>query len=198
MKLKTNAFLSIFIYLVSLNLFSETTIQKFHYKDFETAQKAETSLRFESISTKLGMISSHFEGQAKIFSISYNIQNNKLEDVKIKINTASFDTDSKARNEKMNELCLESSKFPEITGTISSPINIGVQNQELPVEFMVKGHLRKLTMKVSTEKKLEKVYIKISGNFSLKEWEIPDPSIVIAKVRDQFDLYFETIINETK
>jgi hypothetical protein len=173
---------------------AEVLIKNYNYKDYKTAKSATTTLRFESKSTKLGFITTDFDGVAKILSITYNLKNNLLDQVKIKIDAKNFDTDSGARNEKMNEVCLESQKFTEIIGTIAGVIDLNIKDQNITVDFIVKNQPHQMTVKFLSEKKSELYKITILGSFSLKDWNISDPSIAIAKVRDQFDLIFETIL----
>ena len=173
---------------------AEVIIKKFTAINYDAAKNSSTKLSFESKSTKLGLITSDFNGYAKAFSIAYELKKNILDQIKISINAKSFDTDSNSRNEKMNELCLESHKFPEIVGTIANSIDLDLKEQDINIDFMVKNQPRKMTVKFLSEKKVGSYKITILGSFSLKDWNIPDPSIAIAKVRDQFDLIFETTL----
>lgn len=178
----------------STNSHAEVVIKNYFAKDYKTAKNAVNRMRFESKSTKLGFITTDFDGFAKNFTLSYNLNKNILDQIKIKIDAKSFDTSSDARNDKMNELCLESQKYPEINGTIAESVDLNVKDHDLVVDFIVKDQPRKMPVKLISEKNGDHYKLTILGSFSLKDWKIPDPSIAIAKVRDQFDLIFETII----
>ena len=88
------------IIFYSFNLHAGGEIKNYFAKDYKTAKSEATRLRFESKSTKLGFITTDFDGFAKKFSINYVQKANMLEQVKIKIDARSFDTNSDARNEK--------------------------------------------------------------------------------------------------
>jgi polyisoprenoid-binding protein YceI len=173
---------------------AKVDIKNYSAKNYKMAKNAANRLRFESKSTKLGFITTDFDGFAKNFTINYNLNKNILDQIKIKIDTKSFDTNSEARNDKMNEVCLESQKYPEITGTIVESVDLNLKDHGLVVDFIVKDQPYKMKVKLISEKNGDNYKITILGSFSLKDWKIPDPSIAIAKIRDQFDLIFETIL----
>lgn len=190
--------MALFFYSISISCITtahaELIIKNFVAIDYKNAKNSKTYLKFDGKSTKLGIITTDFDGYAKKFSITYNLAQNILDQVKIKIDAKSFDTNSSSRNEKMNSLCLESEKYPEIIGTPLTPIDLTIKEQNIVVDFLILGQSHKIPMKLYIEKQSDLYKCKMTGNFSLKEWNIPDPSIAIAKVRDQFDLTFETFI----
>lgn len=185
---------SLIINCFMTNIKAAAIINNFIVFDYKTAKNSKTFLKFTGKSTKLGIVTTEFDGYAKKFSISYNLDQLKIDQVKIKIDSKSFDTNSQSRNEKMNSLCLASDKFPEIIGTIPNSIDLNVLDQMIVADFFILGQNRKIPMKLHLTKSDESIHFKLNGFFSLKEWNIADPSIMIAKVQDQFELEFETII----
>ena len=187
-------------YLFTLVLFitnfakAESFNKDFVYKDYSAAKSGESSLIFKAESSKLGFIHSSFEGRALRFGIGYDRSGDILQKMRIHVDAKSFDTDNNARNNKMNELCLESQKFPEIIGEYSSPIDLNAGNQSIVIAFTFKGKQELLPMKLTSNKIGNSFKVKIEGPISLKAWNIPDPSIAIASVKDQFDLLFEAIL----
>lgn len=186
--------IGIFILFFQSNIYAELVIKNFVAVDYKSAKNSPTYLKFEGKSTKLGIVTTDFDGYSKKFSIAYNLNQNVMDQVKIKIESKSFDTNSNSRNEKMNSLCLEPEKFPEIIGTLPNAVDLNIKEQNLVSDFLVLGHNRKMLLKLISEKNSDGYKLKITGNFSLKEWNIPDPSIIVAKVHDQFELTFETYI----
>ena len=82
--MKKIVFLSLYL-LIFTTANAEVVIKNFLTKDYKAAKSSMTKLHFESKSTKLGFITSDFEGYAKNFSISYDLKGNILDQIKIKI-----------------------------------------------------------------------------------------------------------------
>lgn len=188
--------LSMVYALISLSAWADgnLNLQTFSYPDFEHAKSATTVMKFHGKSTKLGLITTSFDGYAKKFSLTYTRIGDSLEKAAIDIETASFDTDSNGRNEKMHELCLESVKFPQLTGKILGKVVLTPPTQFVEIEFLFKGQKKILNAQLLSEKKGDKYHLILQTSFSLKEWQVADPSIAIAKVNDQIDLTFSTDI----
>lgn len=159
--------------------------QMLNYKDFEEASHAPTYFMFTGVSKKLGFISTSFEGYAKKATLSWDDAKEKATKVKLVIDAKELDTDSEGRNEKMQELCLASKEHPTITVTIPE-VNLAADSQEVPGEMLVRGKTVPLKLQLTKDGE----YQKGKTSFKLSEAGIPDPSIAIASVKDEFEIEF--------
>jgi polyisoprenoid-binding protein YceI len=175
--------------------FSDIKESAFHSNTYDEAVAKETKLSFHGKSTKLGIITTDFDGYAKIFATKYERTGNIIQNIVITIAANSFDTNSSARDSKLNELCLDSKKFPVITGKVVGSIDLANPPAEVKLSFMVKGTPHEVTAKLSLGKSTSSYILGMRSSFSLKEWEIPDPSILVAHVQDVFELHFDTVLN---
>lgn len=162
----------------------------YQYKNYAEAKKSENYIKFEGASTKLGFITTGFDGYARDFKINYDLINTQLNNLEVKIVIATLDTDVESRNDKMVNSILNKDKYPEIHAAIIDKVILVNGEQMVNMEFTINGHKLIRPVKINVEKKLD--YLLISGTTSigLKELGLPDPSIVIAKVRDDFNLKF--------
>ncbi len=161
------------------------------FKNFDEAKKSKEYLFFESESTKLGLITTSFEGYPKEFQVQIIKDSNFINNVVITVNSNSLDTDSDSRNEKMYTLCLESKKFNKITFTSNQRIPLKEHVGKFQGNLTIRDKTLMKTIKYKIYKKEKSFYIKGSSSFSLKEYGIPDPSISVASVRDTFDVKFD-------
>ena len=185
-------YLIIFITLV----FNQVIAKTFTFDDYEAAQESQNYVKFESESTKFGLLTTSFDGHAKKFTINYNIVDSIVSDIKVNIYASSFDTNNSARDSKMMESILEVQKFPKVTFRSSEIISISKVNQSLSGYIEIKGERFAVNLNIAIKKENKKIFISGRTSLSLKEMGIPDPSIMIAKVRDTFDISFGIVIDE--
>lgn len=179
---------SLFILLVCPEIYG-AEIKK-SYKDYAESKSAEEYIRFASESKKLGFITSSFDGYAREFNIIYELDKNKLKELKLQIPVSGMDTDNGSRNEKMIIAIMEQNKYPKISGELVSPVELRDGEHETKMVFTIKDKKieRPVSYKVSTNNEGHVV----SGHSTLKlsDAGLPDPSIAVAKVRDEFDINF--------
>ncbi len=179
----------IFFYLFIQILWAKEI--NYHFVDYNEAKKSSNFLKFESESTKLGLVTTSFDGYAKKFKIIYERKNNQITKLQVIVDANSLDTDNDSRNEKMFGKCLESNKYHQITYDLTKPI--GLNKTEAQAEGLLKIRGKKLNtpLNLSIVKAQQKYTVSGSAKFSLTQFEIPDPSISIASVKDEFDLFFK-------
>lgn len=161
-----------------LTLASEIAID---YKSYNDAKEGSNKIQFDMESTKAGFITTGFTGVVKKANISYQNDGQNFKDIRIQINVLDIDTDIDARNEKMYELCFESTKHPQIIVTFNSLEVLG--DNALGI-IQIRGE----SFPVSIKYQIINKEIVFNGELSLKGLKIPDPSIFIAKVSDVIKL----------
>lgn len=139
-------------------------------------------------STKVGVITTSFQGYVKKFSLNYVLEGDKVKFAKLTLPVEQMDTDVEGRNSKMWELCLDYRKHPEIVLTLTETVPIDGQSHSVPATITLRGSDRPIVLNVTARRDGRKIVAQIDGNLSLKELEIPDPSIFVAKVRDRVEL----------
>lgn len=181
-------FVLVLIFFVNITSFATDLV--IHHDNYTAAQKAPNYVKFESTSTKLGFITTSFDGQAKDIKINYSLDKNILSKLELIIPVKSLDTDSNARNEKMLKEILEAEKYPDIIVTIPNKIALTEGEHEVEMIFAIKDKKTAKMVKYKISKVENKFHITGETQLGLKELSLPDPSIAIAKVRDLFDLKF--------
>lgn len=155
--------------------------------DYDAAEAAPTYFKFVGHSKKLGLIGTSFSGFAKAATVTYQKQAKALSGITLKIEVAGLDTDNKSRNEKMWDTCLDREKFPEIVVRLQGAVDPERERQEIPAEMAVRG--KTVPLMLVLEKKGEGDFVGTSS-FKLTEAGIPDPSILVASVKDEFEIEF--------
>lgn len=180
-------FFCVIIHAISMSVFgSELKIVSSNYQD---AVRSDNFIKFVGESTKLGFITSSFDGFVKNMPIHYEIDQDILKNISIVIDVKSLDTNNDSRNKKMHNLCLNVDKYPTIEATLLSPINLNSEregNTNISLKMMNKDI--KTPLKYKIIKNNDIYIISFQGRFSFKEAGIIDPSISIAKVHEFFDL----------
>tara|TARA_R110002072_G_scaffold534_6_gene3945 strand:+ start:122945 stop:123484 length:540 start_codon:yes stop_codon:yes gene_type:complete len=176
----------------------ETTEKAITYSNFEEAKAAPTQLKFIVESTKAGIFSSDVDGYVKSFSYSYNFdkKNMIMRNMEIKFKAQSMDTDGESRDEKLHNLCMSYKEYPEVIVKVQGPLFLkDAKSRTYSGVAIVRG--KEKNFKITISQKLENGQLKVTGNtsWSLKEMEIPDPSIAIAKLSDEIRIQFQ--INES-
>lgn len=185
-------FFSLFIFLVSFS--SGAKELNIHYKDFNEAKQSGKYIKFEGASTKLGFITTGFEGFIKDYNVNYELVNDQLSELTVDIATKSLDTNNDARNEKMLSSILETMKFPVIKAAIAEKVVLSEGEKIINMIFTVKDKKVSRAVKFKVEKKADGFFISGSTSLGIKEMGLPDPSIVIAKVDDSLKLYFTILL----
>lgn len=161
---------------------------------FSAAKNSNLYLRFEGESTKLGLVTTKFEGYAKEFKIKYDLIDDNLKTFDVEVLTSKMDTDLIARNEKMIESILGNLHFPKIHAKLTSSVLLkeGTQTINMLIKIKDKSLIKAVVINVALK---EKKYL-ISGQsiLGLKEFNLPDPSIIIAKVKDDIKLDFYLVL----
>lgn len=184
-------FLGLFL---AFNLNAKSAELNLHFKDYDEAKKAASFVKFASESTKFGMITSSFDGFAKDIALNYDLINYQLNRLEVTIPVKSLDTDVGGRNEKMYEKIMEAAKFPNINVRLTDKTTLNEGDQIVNLEFDIKGVKITKPVKIVVTKTGDKMSVKGMTTLSLKEMHLPDPSIAIASVRDNFDLSFAVLL----
>lgn len=163
---------------------------KVRHSEFDVAKLGapKGSIVFESESTKLGLITTSFEGRALEFVVKGKITKDKVSNVEVIIPVRSMTTDNSGRDEKMWDEILNAKEYPNIVVFINE-VSHGFDGS-IDAHILLRGVKYLLPLELKTS--LDSGVLKVSGegHFSLKAWKIPDPSIAIASVRDVFDFKF--------
>lgn len=162
----------------------------FSFRNYDEAKKASSYIKFRSESTKLGLITTSFDGFVRDVKMTYTTEANSLKNIEAVLSATSLDTDLTARNEKLYKEVLETEKFPSIAVSISGPVQLMEGEQSATMIFAVKDKKISKTVKFKVTKKDLRYLITGHTTLGLKEMGLPDPSIAIAKVRDNFDFDF--------
>lgn len=196
MKIFINVFVILFLNNV---LLAETIISKNKFKNYSEAETSKEYLKFLGKSTKFKLVTTEFVGFAKEFTFNYDIKNNIISNLKVIVKSSEIDTDNSSRNEKMYKLCLKADEYPEIE--VSSEELIPLKEQSdgvINIRLKVKDRevFRKLTFTMLKEEKGFRVNLKT--DFSFVEAGIEDPSILIAKVHELFNIEGSLFIKSEK
>ena len=160
---------------------------------YEAAEHAPSYFRFIGHSRKLGIIGTSFTGYAKQAKVSFERKAGQLVGVQVAIPANSIDTDNQSRNEKMWSTCLEVEKYPEILVRINEPIILAPGTQVVSATMGVHGAEIPLTIQLA---KAEGSEFRGRTSFRLSAAGIPDPSIAIASVKDEFEIEFQVDVRD--
>lgn len=161
------------------------------YKNYDEALRGQNTIKFDMESTKAGIITTGFSGVVKKGTLDYLKKDNNYTDVKLLIPVKEIDTDVSGRNEKMWDLCFSADKFSNIEVTFS---RIALADNKATGTINVRGESYPVSISYSVENKDGKQKFQFKTTLSIKDLKIPDPSIFIAKVRDEIELSGEFII----
>jgi len=170
---------------------SVTKEMKFNYTNFKEAKNENNFLKFVGKSTKFKVFTTEFEGYAKIFTVTYEQNENVIKNISISISARALDTDSDSRNEKMWKKCLDVEKFPNVSATTKDSIElVNEKTGEMEIELSIKDKKLNRKLKYSVIKATESSSPEVifSTDFSFIEAGIEDPSILIAKVGEIFQI----------
>lgn len=183
-----------FLSLLSFSICAKEIKGVVKYQGLEEAKKGESQLIFIVESTKAGLFSSDVDGYVKEFSYSanYDEKNQILTDMKIIIKAESMDTDNESRDEKLHNLCLSVKDYPSIVVNVAGPLFLkDARPRKYQGVALIRG--KEKIFEIEMNQRFENQRITISGEatWGLKAMEIPDPSIMIAKLSDEIRIKFK-------
>lgn len=150
------------------------------------------AIAFESESTKFGLVTTSFDGRALNYKIEGKLKQKEVSNIIVTLPVGSLSTDLSGRDDKMWNEILKKDKFPEIILSFP-PISHGYSGS-ITCSVSILGKSYDLPVNLSTKFENGELEVLGKGSFSLKEFNIPDPSIAIASVRDRFDFKFKAKI----
>lgn len=186
-----------FIFLLSITILPlHANEMNIHTSTYEEAKKNQNFLKFQSTSTKLGFITTSFDGYAKDFKVSYDEKGDVLSRLEVNFFVKSFDTDIKSRDEKMHTDVMQAEIFPILKAMFSGPIHLIPSDQKIIMTFTIKDKTITRPVSLHFTQKEEKWLVTGKTQIGLQEMGLPDPSIAIAKVRDLFDIEFGLLLEK--
>lgn len=178
-----------------------------NFENFTEAQKGHEGissplsegLAFTVVSTKIGIFSSRVLGLVKNYESKAQYKKDKLENMNIVFPIQSMDSDSESRNKKLHELCLGFPEFTNIEVKAKGPLLISAtesgEEEEIDGTILIRGKEKNIKLKIKIYKTTlnNESWLRAEGEsiLSIKELEIPDPSIAIAKVSDEIEVKFK-------
>lgn len=185
-------------YVIMLALFQLNSLcakeLSLNTSSFEQAKQAPNFIKFEGESTKLGLVTTKFEGYAREFKINYEITGDKLEILDVTVTTSKMDTDLTARNEKMIDAILGYVDFPVIHAKITSKLVLTLGAQTINMLIKIKDRSLVKPVVINVTNKENKFLVSGQAILGLQEFNLPDPSIIIAKVKDEIKLDFNLVL----
>jgi methyltransferase len=178
----------LFLLVISSKLAATEVI--YHVDSYKEALESRNYIKFEGESTKFGFVTTGFDGYAKDIKIDYEFSGETVKRFNLSIPVKGMDTDLDSRNEKMFNEIFNMGKFPEIIVKCSENLLLKEGEQTIDMFFTVREKVTKKEVKIITEKRGNKYFVSGETSLSIKELGLPDPSIVIAKVRDDIKLKF--------
>jgi len=166
----------------------------FTSKDYKTALKSNHCVRFDMNSTKAGMITTPFTGVVKDFSVSFQLNGDNLRRGKISFKVADMDTDSKARDRKMHNYCLDMASHPEITVDFGYMVLMLGKSINVGGMMTIRGEKKGIDAEVKAERVGEAIRFTGHAWVKLSKLGIPDPSIAVASVNDNVKITFDVTV----
>lgn len=167
-----------------------------HNASYDGAKNNQSFLKFQSTSTKLGFITTSFDGYAKDFKISYDEKDKNISNLQVTVAVSSLDTDNKSRDGKMHDEIMAASKFPTLKAEFSGPLHLEQGDQNIPMFFTIKDKVITHPVSINLIQKENRWVVSGKTQIGLQEMGLPDPSIAIAKVRDSFDIEFSILLEK--
>lgn len=187
----------IFAFLVSFSLFAETI----KYEGFDKAKSGTQRLKFIVESTKVGLFSSDVDGYVKSFSYNVEVDPKRgiLRNMSIEFPVAQMDTDHEDRDYKLHHKCMGVESNPEIKIKVEGSLFAKSKRpQVLQGQVFIRGKWKPFSIEFKTEINKDNILVSGKSSWSLKEMEIPDPSIAVATLSDEIriEVQFELPIKE--
>lgn len=158
------------------------------YNSFEEAKEATSQLKFIVESTKAGLFASDVDGYVKEFSYTAKLDEKHmiLSDMTIKIKVAAMDTDNESRDTKLHNLCLSHKEYPEIIVKVPGPLFLKeTRTHKYKGSVYIRGKEKSFEIELSQHLENGKMIVSGETIWGLKTMEIPDPSILVAKLSDE-------------
>jgi hypothetical protein len=182
--MKIILFISSYLLLVSSTSFAND--YEFKNASYKEASKSESFVQFKMSSTKVGIFTTSFDGYVKNFKLQGQVENQQLKaGASIEFLVEDLDTDIDGRNEKMWDLCLDSKKHPKLSLVLTSDVLINDNEVIVPAKLYLRGYEKPVLLTVRGSKENHQIAFQMQGKLSLRELEIPDPSIAVASVKDE-------------
>lgn len=185
-----NKLFLIFIFIFSFQISAKEVRGHFTTKDFDSGIKNTNKLTFEGESTKMGLITTKWNGVVKDFSVKFEEDGKTVKEIEIVFPITSMDTDNDSRNEKMQNICLGAPEYKDIRVKIPGPIILDGKENIYPGSILIRGKDKPVDVKLTANQVGEKIIATGSAQLSFKNLEIPDPSIFVAKVSDVITVIF--------
>jgi polyisoprenoid-binding protein YceI len=161
----------------------------YSFSNFELAQKDSNQLKFTIESTKVGLFSSDVDGYALKFSARAQINNEVLSNMEIKIPSASLNTDSDSRDEKLHDHCLSIKRYPDIKIQLKGTYDLSKGGAKtLPGTVFIRGNERVVNVELESSSNGDFIMVQAKSVWMFSKMNIPDPSIAIAKVSDEIKI----------
>ena len=168
----------------------------FSFKDFNEAKGADSYLKFTVESTKVGLFSSDVDGYVMSFKAVASENKNELKKLVVSFPANSMNTDHESRDEKLHNLCMGAQDFPEIKVSIEGPLKVTGEKQVVDATFNIRGKNKTSPISLIIKREGKQIYAEGKTVLSLKEMEIPDPSIAVAKLSDDIRIEFKLNVDE--
>lgn len=191
-------FLVLFTYVLTSQVYCAEIVHSYIHKNYSSAEKSQSFLKFIGQSKKLGFISASFTGHAKKFFIKAKFQDGVFSQVEVSFPVLEIDTDNSIRNDKMHQETLgylEKKSFShKIQVFLESPIKAGTGQREVPAMMVIRGKQKKISVNLEVKKRGDEYLVSGESSLSIKFLELPDPSIAVATVLDTITVKFFIII----
>ena len=161
----------------------------FDFKDFASANQAESYLRFHLDTKKLGLFSSTVEGLAKKFTATAEMDGGLVKSAVVSFLAKDLSTDLYARDDQMWNLCLDYKKFEKVEIRIGSA-KLTETPTEVEGRMNIRGKEKPIKIRLGMKRSGDFTVVEGTANLSFKDLEIPDPSIGIANVYDPIQVKF--------
>lgn len=168
----------------------------FSFKDFNQAKGADSYLKFTVESTKVGLFSSDVDGYVLNYKATVSENKNELRKLLVSFPAKSMNTDHESRDEKLHNLCMGANDFPEIKVSINGPLSVNGEKQVVDALFTIRGKNKTSPISLILKREGKHIYAEGKTVLSLKEMEIPDPSIAVAKLSDDIRIEFKLDVEE--
>lgn len=163
---------------------------EFDFVNYEGASKATSFLRFDMSSTKLGLITTSFQGFVKKFAVKGDVKGEKIvSGATVEFAVRDLDTDIDGRNEKLWNQCLDQEHHGQIKLALEGEIPIDGVDVDLPGQIYLRGYSKPIVVKIRATRRGNNLEVVLSTKLSIKELNIPDPSIVVASVKDEIAVF---------
>lgn len=180
---------TILFLFILLPLHAQAVQQEFQSASYDEAAKAANYLRFNMASTKMGLLTTHFTGYVKNFLVRGEFNEKEVRSgAQIEFKVADLDTDVSGRNEKMWNKCLDEKNNPLIRVTLNEAVAFNKESAPIKATLQLRGQEKPISVFVKASLSESGITVDLSSELSIKELGIPDPSILVASVKDKIEI----------